>query len=214
MKQASLPLILMVGLLGTDCEGALERNVGHLSDSKVPKPGGDALRSGAAATPTKTLTIRWQRLVNKDGGTCDRCAGTDSAIREAERSLSPALAALGVRVVLEEHKMDAAEFEKTPDESNRIWIGGKTLEEILGATTGSSRCGGVCGGKTCRTLVVAGVTYESIPPALIVRAALKTAADLFAPGRDPPPASTRPVSGGACGCGEQPAVPTPCCGSR
>ncbi len=64
---------------------------------------------------------------------------------------------------------------------NRIWIAGQPLEEIIGAQTGVSRCGGCCGDSDCRTTVVDGRAYETIPPELIVRAGLEVAANMIRP---------------------------------
>lgn len=172
-----------------------------------------------AAAATSTLTIRWQRLITDGGSTCPRCAGTEGAIREAERTLTPALADLGIRLVVEEGALDMATFQGNPSESNRIWIGGRTLEEILGGSAGSSQCCGACGDNECRTLVVDGRTYEAIPAALVVQAALKVAADLLGPPAEIAPATVvepPPASGGSCGCGAPPVEPAPaapsCCG--
>lgn len=44
------------------------------------------------------LVIRWQRLVNDSGQTCDRCGATEQAVRQASRRLQQALRRFGVRV--------------------------------------------------------------------------------------------------------------------
>jgi hypothetical protein len=203
-------------------------------ESSPPAPSVDAAQTDIGTAPTRTLTIRWQRLIVDGGGTCPRCAGTEDAIREAERTLRPALSPLGIRVAVEEGELDMASFQGNPSESNRIWIDGRSLEEILGAAAGSSQCCGACGDNECRTLVLDGRTYEAVPATLIVRAALKAAADLLDPAAgDLGPAPVEPPApGGSCGCGAAPAsrapqlpapggssccgaappAPTPCCG--
>mgnify|MGYP001605909079 CR=1 FL=1 len=199
----------------------------NAGDSPAPAPVVDGVQVGVVVEPadvtpvmTRTLTIRWQRLVTDGGTTCARCAGTEGAVRDAERTLGPALSPLGIRLVVEEGELDMAGFQGNPSESNRIWIAGKTLEEILGAAAGSSQCSGACADNECRTLVLDGQTYEAVPAALIVRAALKAAADLLGPTAEeaPAPPAEPAATGGSCGCGAAPAAPvTPapgCCGAE
>jgi len=69
-------------------------------------------------------------------------------------------------------------FTKDPLQSNRIWIGEKSLEEWLGASVGKSPCCDVCGDAQCLTISL-GDTFEAIPEELIIRAALLAAAELF-----------------------------------
>lgn len=126
----------------------------------------------------KTLQIRWQRLVDESGRTCDRCGATEVAIEDAVSMLSRSLNELGVEVAFEKQALDAKTFAGDPLESNRIWIGGKAIEEWLQATTGQSKCCSACGDSDCRTVTVDGKTYEDIPAELIVRAGLLAAAQL------------------------------------
>jgi hypothetical protein len=141
--------------------------------------GGCASPGGSA--PDQTLVIRWQRLVDETGDTCGRCGNTEQAIDKAQRLLAKSLRPLGMRVRVVKSQLTAAQFKLDPSESNRIWIGEETLETILGAKTGASACAGVCGGNPCRTTVVDGQSYETIPAELIVRAGLHVAADLLRP---------------------------------
>jgi hypothetical protein len=53
------------------------------------------------------------------------------------------------------------------------------MEQWLGASVGSSRCCSVCGDAECRTVEVEGMTFEAIPEALVVRAALLAASHLI-----------------------------------
>ena len=140
----------------------------------------------------KTLVIRWQRLVDEAGDTCGRCGTTERSIDEAQRLLTAALKPLGLRVWVIKTQLTAEQFELDPSESNRIWIGEEALDTILGAKTGASACAGVCGGSPCRTTVVDGQSYETIPAELIVRAGLRVAADLVQPAA--PPAACGPAS--------------------
>ena len=127
----------------------------------------------------KTLVIRWVRLVDTGGSTCDRCGGTERSIDEAHRLLAASLEPLGIHVSLVKAQLSPERFKIEPSESNRIWIAEQPLETILGAKSAMSRCGGCCGDTDCRTTIVDGRAYETIPPELIVRAGLKVGADFF-----------------------------------
>lgn len=126
----------------------------------------------------KTLTIRWQRLVNAQGQTCDRCGATEQAVRKAATDLQQALGVLGIDVRLEASTLSPTDFAQAPLESNRLWIADVPLEQWLGAAAGESRCCSACGDASCRTLELANATYEAVPAELIVKAALLAAAQL------------------------------------
>ena len=138
------------------------------------------------------LAIRWQRLVDEDGRTCERCGATGEALDGAVRRLARALGELGIRTVLETHTLDPAVFGENPLESNRIWLAGRPLEDWLAATVGRSACCSACGDSECRTVTVDGTTYEAIAPELILEAGLLAAAHVL---RD------RRVSGSGGGAG-------------
>jgi hypothetical protein len=125
----------------------------------------------------KLLPIVWQRLVS-EGVTCPRCAGTETAVEEAVTTLREVLRPLGIEPTLETRALDKSDFEAAPDESNRIFIGGRPLEDWIGATPGASECCSVCGDNQCRTVEVNGTTFESVPASLIVKAGLAAAASL------------------------------------
>ena len=123
----------------------------------------------------KTLHILWQRLVTPEGETCERCGGTHDAIVQALPKLEHALRPLGIEPVLETREIALDAFKGMPSESNRIWIGGRSLEDWLDASVGKSTCCSACGGAACRTLEVGAETFEAIPEALILKAALLAA---------------------------------------
>ncbi len=148
----------------------------------------------------KTMTIRWQRLVDEKGLTCDRCGDTGLAVEEAYLKLKNSMP-LGIDVVLKKETITTSAFSEAPLESNRIWIGEKPLEEWLGATTGQSQCCSVCGDNDCRTTIMDGVSYEAIPTELIVKAGLIAGSELIG----------AESSGGCCPSAE-PQKPKPGCG--
>ncbi len=128
------------------------------------------------------LEIIWQRLMDAEGQTCDRCGGTEKELQQGIASLKKALDPLGIEVTLEKRSL-GLECADNIIESNRILISGRPLEEWLGATVGTSACGSCCEklGETveCRTTTVDGRTYEIIPAQLLVKAGLKAAAELL-----------------------------------
>ena len=131
----------------------------------------------------KTLTIRWQRLVDESGLTCQRCGSTEKEVQKAFGHLKRSLAPLGIKVSLEKKTLDPATVAKDVSQSNRIWVGERTLEEWLGAQVGKSPCGFCCaelGSEVeCRTVQVEGQTYETIPAELIIKAGLLAASKLL-----------------------------------
>jgi hypothetical protein len=144
----------------------------------------------------KTLNIVWQRLV-KDGETCGRCGATHEAVLGAMARLEAALSPLGIRPVLETRRLDEPAFRDDPSASNRIWIAGKPIEAWLGAQVGSSPCCTVCGDLPCRTLEVAGRSFEAIPEHLIVQAGMIAAAGAVEPAQ--PDAKPAPCCTTGCG---------------
>ena len=127
----------------------------------------------------KQLIIRWQRLVNESGQTCERCTDTGSTVENAYKKLKKSLVELGIEVELKKEILDFSIFIKDPLQSNRIWIADKSLEEWLEATVGKSKCCDVCGDSECRTISIDQDTFENIPEDLIVKAGLLAAAELF-----------------------------------
>lgn len=129
------------------------------------------------------LPIRWQRMVDDTGSTCNRCGGTQEELDKAARTLGTVLDPLGIHVILEERELSMEECRADIMESNRIWIADKSLEDLLGAEVNRSVCGSCCGALgevvECRTTSLMGQTYEVIPAQLIVKAGLKAASEII-----------------------------------
>jgi len=123
----------------------------------------------------KELEIEWKHL-DVDGKTCDRCIGTGDEIRHFVSRLHEECSLQGVHITLKETKLTEKEIE----ESNRIFINGIPLEDILPETTVSqnvcSSCSDLIGSLTCcRTIIHTGKEYETIPQQLIREAVCKVA---------------------------------------
>jgi len=127
----------------------------------------------------KTMSVKWQRLVNDEGATCERCSCTGNATENAIGKLERVLAPLGINVSLEKAALAQAAFWGDPLQSNRIWINGRPLEGWVGGGTGQSQCCDACGDSQCRTLEVGEKTYEAVPEELILRAGLLAAAEMM-----------------------------------
>lgn len=127
----------------------------------------------------KTLTIKWQRLVDDNDQTCPRCNETGESVKTAFEKLKKALFELGIFVELTENKLDFPIFNQDPLQSNRIWIGDRLLEEWIGGIVGKSKCCDTCGDSDCRTISIGETTYESIPESLIIKSGLLAAAELL-----------------------------------
>ncbi len=145
----------------------------------------------------KPLPILWQRLVSQ-GKTCDRCHATHHELTSAIEKLTRSLAPLGIEPKLEIRALDEQTFRANPSQSNRIWIAGKPMEEWVGASVGSSQCCSVCGTSECRTVEVAGVTFETVPEELFLRAAMRAVSELIGSEKFAEP--TEETSESGCGC--------------
>jgi len=121
------------------------------------------------------LIIKWQRLTEGRGETCERCALTEKELGKAVEKLGKALSPKGIEVVLEKSAIPPGVFKNAPLESNRIWIDDKALEDWLHGETGRSACCGPCGDSQCRTIQIGGAVHESIPEPFILKAGLLAA---------------------------------------
>lgn len=142
-----------------------------------------SIGSRASEAEYRALTIRWQRLVDEKGQTCERCGSTEKELQEAIGSLKKSLGALGIKIVLEKKALDPETCARDISQSNRIWICERPLEEWLGAKVGKSVSGYCCAelsdSAECRTITVGGETYEAIPAELIIKAGLIAGSQLL-----------------------------------
>jgi len=121
----------------------------------------------------KKLDIEWKHF-DKDGETCERCAGTGKNLATVMAALQQELADEGVEVTLTETLLPASRI----DESNMILFNGIPLENLLAETAVSENscdsCACLTGEETqCRTVEYQGTTFEAIPKELILQALKK-----------------------------------------
>jgi hypothetical protein len=124
------------------------------------------------AETDRSLVISWQRLV-LEGNTCPRCGTTEEELDKAVSQLKEKLNPQGIEVVLKKEEITMDEFKQNPLMSNRITFNGQSLEDLLNAKAGHSKCCDVCGDEECRTIETGGTNYETIPAELIVEAGTK-----------------------------------------
>jgi hypothetical protein len=136
------------------------------------------------------LTIRWQRLIDEKGQTCERCGLSEMELQKAFQGLEKSLAPLGIKVTLEKKALDPKTCAEDISQSNRIWIGERALEEWLGAKVGKSLCGFCCeelsDSVECRTIIFEKEVYETIPAILIIKAGLQAASQMLIVAKDQP----------------------------
>jgi len=126
----------------------------------------------------RTLAITWQRFVDANKKTCDRCGLTRINLGRAVKKLDQLLESSDIKTKLEEREIDLKAFSNNPSESNKIWIADKPIEYWLEANVASSQCCSFCGESQCRTLEVGNEVFETIPEELIIKAGLKAASGM------------------------------------
>lgn len=175
MKSLTVALLVIVAIAGCTVEKEQAR-----------------VETAEAPSSSKTLEITWQRYVDDTGGTCDRCALTEAEIEKAYRILRESFAPENIEVVMKQKMLSADAAAADITQSNRVWVGGRALEDWLGAEVGTSLCGGCCGDLVCgeakagrhgqadcRTLIYENKVYEAVPADLIVRAGFMAASGML-----------------------------------
>jgi len=131
-------------------------------------------KSGTPEKAAKELTIKWQKMVDKDGKTCTHCGATEIEMKKAMQMFEEK----GVKVKLELVSLDSKDKAQACSGSNLIWLNDKPLADVIGAEVVKAKCSAKCAGhdKTteCKMLKVEGKTYETIPSEMIFHAGLKS----------------------------------------
>lgn len=115
----------------------------------------------------KHLEIEWRHF-EKEGETCDRCAGTGGEVHRAIKAISSDLEASGWGIIFKETPLPDTQIA----ESNIILLNGIPIEEILPKARKSENCCVSCGEMlgtptSCRTIEYKGQIHETIPAAII-----------------------------------------------
>lgn len=140
--------------------------------NKITQCGCQSCGCNSGLVEKKSLVISWQRLVS-DGSTCPRCGSTEEELDKAVSQLKEKLTPQGIEVILKKEEITIDEFKQNPLKSNQILFNDQSLEDLLNAKTGHSKCCDVCEDEECRTMEIEEKRYETIPAELIVEAGLK-----------------------------------------
>lgn len=125
------------------------------------------------------IKITWQALIGRNGETCERCSKTYSNIENAINQLEPITSKLGVKVILEKKNISENNFEKDPLSSNRVFINGEPIEDILGLKVGKSVCCKFCKELECRTIIDKDKEIDEIPEKYILTAIFTKLREIF-----------------------------------
>ena len=139
----------------------------------------------------KSLVISWRHTVCQSTNPCNRCLMTPEEVKTAYEKLQSALAKLDIEVILDE--------QTKVQEEDHILINGKALENLLGGKLVKRQCASCPSAdgeiKEYNTLELDGTLYEIIPSALIIKAGLLAASELFAAESSMPCKTKTPCQG-------------------
>jgi len=122
-----------------------------------------------------TLVIEWRHIGSDIEHTCERCGVTGKAVMDVVEQIRPILEEEGIAVRVVETVLE----NEAITESNSILFNGVALEILIEGmevtSTPCASCSCITGQDDveCRAVEYNGERYESIPPELIARAALK-----------------------------------------
>ena len=124
---------------------------------------------------TDTLVVEWRHIGRDIENTCERCGETGKAVMDVIEQIRPILEEEGITVRVVETVLE----NEAIAESNSILFNGVRLENLIEGmeitSTPCTSCACITGqdNAECRAIEYDGKRYESIPPELIARAALK-----------------------------------------
>jgi uncharacterized metal-binding protein len=124
---------------------------------------------------TDTLVVEWRHIGRDIENTCERCGETGKAVMDVIEEIRPILEEEGITVRFVETVLE----NEAIAESNSILFNGVRLEELIEGmevtSTPCTSCACITGqdDAECRAVEYDGKRYESIPPELIARAALR-----------------------------------------
>jgi hypothetical protein len=120
-----------------------------------------------------SLSIVWQRYAGADG-ICQSCGAAQHELDEAICTIRHALGPFGIEPRLETRSMTEAQYRAAPEQSNRIWIAGKPIEQWLNGSVWYRPWL-----SPCRIVEIDGTTHVAIPHRLILEAAILAASESF-----------------------------------
>jgi len=124
---------------------------------------------------TDTLVVEWRHIGSDVENTCERCGQTGRAVMDVVEQMRPILEEEGITVRFVETVLP----DEAIAESNSILFNSVPLEDLIEGmeVTSTPCCSCACitgrDDVECRAVEYGGERYESIPPELIARAALK-----------------------------------------
>ena len=124
---------------------------------------------------TDTLVVEWRHIGRDIENTRERCDETGKAVRDVVDQIRAVLEDVGITVRFVENVLPSDAIA----ESNSILFNGVRLEslvegmEVTSTPCTSSACIAGQDGAECRAIEYNGERYDSIPPELIARAALR-----------------------------------------
>jgi len=121
------------------------------------------------------LVVEWRHIGRDIESTCERCGETGQAVMGVIEEIRPILEEEGITIRVVETVLE----NEAIGESNSILFNGVPLEDLIEGmevtATPCASCACLTGqdDAACRAVEYDGERYESIPPELIARAALK-----------------------------------------
>src|SRR5512136_3080169 len=95
-----------------DMKGSVQKSLGFVISLVLLAGCATTGKQADGGGQKQVLQVRWQRLVDAKGQTCDRCGLTEKAAEDGVKKLRRSLRAVGVEVVLEKVAVSSAEFSK------------------------------------------------------------------------------------------------------
>ena len=121
----------------------------------------------------------WQGLVSKNGEICEGCNKTYLNIENALTKLEPLISNFGIKIILEKKELSEEDLKKDPMSSNRIFINGEPIEEILNLEAGKGTPCKLYNGFKCRTIIDGDKETNEIPEKLIIAALFTKIKEIF-----------------------------------
>jgi len=148
---------------------------GRAEEENEHRPSGGCGCGCACGGSTDTLVVEWRHIGRDIENTCERCGETGKVVMDVVEQIRPILEEEGITVRFVETVLE----NEAIAESNSILFNGVPLEDLIKGievtSTPCTSCACITGqdGAECRAVEYNGERYESIPPDLIARAALR-----------------------------------------